>query len=74
MTVVVNGDVDLPANAVAAIQQSSLLGEKYVELAPPGNAEPAGDLREQPARNQHTPALGGLHVDLGARRHLVVEA
>jgi phospholipid/cholesterol/gamma-HCH transport system substrate-binding protein len=48
VTIVVNGDVDLPANSVAAIQQSSLLGEKYIELAPPGNAEPAGDLREQP--------------------------
>ncbi|MGY1802024.1 MCE family protein [Blastococcus sp. SYSU D00922] len=48
VTIVVNGDVDLPANAVAAIQQSSLLGEKYVELAPPGNAEPSGDLRDQP--------------------------
>jgi phospholipid/cholesterol/gamma-HCH transport system substrate-binding protein len=48
VTLTVNGDVDLPANAVAAIQQSSLLGEKYVELAPPGNAEPEGDLREQP--------------------------
>lgn len=48
VTVVVNGDVDLPANAVAAIQQSSLLGEKYVELAPPGNAVPAGDLRDRP--------------------------
>lgn len=48
VTVVVNGDVDLPANAVAAIQQSSLLGEKYVELAPPGNAEPSGDLRDRP--------------------------
>ena len=48
VTILVNGDVELPANAVAAIQQSSLLGEKYVELAPPGNAEPTGDLREQP--------------------------
>ncbi|WP_241037400.1 MCE family protein [Blastococcus litoris] len=48
VTIVVNGDVDLPANAVAAIQQSSLLGEKYVELAPPGNAEPSGDLRDRP--------------------------
>src|SRR3954464_15554796 len=35
VTISVNGDVDLPANAVAAIQQSSLLGEKYVELAAP---------------------------------------
>jgi phospholipid/cholesterol/gamma-HCH transport system substrate-binding protein len=47
VTLRVNGDVDLPANSVAAIQQSSLLGEKYVELAAPGNAEPEGDLREE---------------------------
>jgi phospholipid/cholesterol/gamma-HCH transport system substrate-binding protein len=44
VTVVVNGDVELPENAVAAIQQSSLLGEKYVELAAPGNEEPRGRL------------------------------
>ncbi len=44
VTITVNGDVDLPANAVAAIQQSSLLGEKFVELAPPGNEEPRGSL------------------------------
>jgi phospholipid/cholesterol/gamma-HCH transport system substrate-binding protein len=44
VTLTVNGDVQLPANAVAAIQQSSLLGEKYVELAAPGNEEPQGRL------------------------------
>src|SRR3712207_6076756 len=44
VTISVNGDVELPGNAVAAIQQSSLLGEKYVELAPPGNEEPRGRL------------------------------
>lgn len=44
VTISVNGDVELPANAVAAIQQSSLLGEKYVELAAPGNASPQGRL------------------------------
>jgi phospholipid/cholesterol/gamma-HCH transport system substrate-binding protein len=48
VTIVVNGDVELPANSVAAIQQSSLLGEKFVELAPPGNDEPEGSLREDP--------------------------
>lgn len=48
VTITVNGDVDLPANAVAAIQQSSLLGEKFVELAPPGNQEPRGSLRDEP--------------------------
>src|SRR4051794_5761187 len=46
VTVTVNGDVDLPANAVAAIQQSSLLGEKYVELAPPGHDRPQGHLED----------------------------
>lgn len=30
-----NNDVVLPANAVATIRQSSLLGEKFVSLAPP---------------------------------------
>jgi phospholipid/cholesterol/gamma-HCH transport system substrate-binding protein len=44
VTLTVNGDVELPSNAVAAIQQSSLLGEKYVELAAPGNEEPEGRL------------------------------
>jgi phospholipid/cholesterol/gamma-HCH transport system substrate-binding protein len=44
VTLTVNGDVELPANSVAAIQQSSLLGEKYVELAPPGGEEPEGRL------------------------------
>ncbi len=38
VTVQLDGDVRLPANALANIRQSSLLGEKYVELAvPPGN-------------------------------------
>jgi phospholipid/cholesterol/gamma-HCH transport system substrate-binding protein len=46
VTIAVNGDVELPANAVAAIQQSSLLGEKYVELAAPGNVEPKGSLED----------------------------
>ncbi|MFC4001582.1 MCE family protein [Prauserella oleivorans] len=35
VTLVVNGDVELPANAVANLRQSSLLGEKYVQLSPP---------------------------------------
>ena len=34
----------LPANATAAIQQTSLLGEKYVELAPPTAEQPQGRL------------------------------
>lgn len=37
VTMVVNGSVHLPGNAIAELQQSSLLGEWYVSLAsPPG--------------------------------------
>lgn len=35
VTVQVNGNVDLPANARAAVQMTSLLGEKYVSLDQP---------------------------------------
>lgn len=46
VTLKVNGDVELPANAVAMIQQSSLLGEKYVELAAPGGEQAQGTLED----------------------------
>jgi phospholipid/cholesterol/gamma-HCH transport system substrate-binding protein len=36
VTMLIDGDVHLPANATASLQQTSLLGEKYIELAPPG--------------------------------------
>lgn len=38
--------VKLPANAVAELRQTSLLGEKYVALAPPTGTAPVGRLRE----------------------------
>ena len=41
-----NGDVDLPANAVAKIGQTSLLGSLHVELAPPTDASAEGKLRD----------------------------
>lgn len=41
----VNGKVVLPANARAELQQTSLLGEKYVQLEQPP-ANPVGDLRD----------------------------
>jgi phospholipid/cholesterol/gamma-HCH transport system substrate-binding protein len=44
VTMKVNGDVDLPANAVATVGQTSLLGSAHVELAPPGGVAPAGRL------------------------------
>ncbi|MER7012380.1 MCE family protein [Saccharopolyspora sp. NPDC000359] len=47
VTVLVNGDVQLPANATARLRQSSLLGEKYVELAgPPEPQPPVGRLAD----------------------------
>lgn len=38
-------DVSLPANATAELKQTSLLGEKYVQLAPPTAEPAAGHLR-----------------------------
>ncbi|SFB30730.1 phospholipid/cholesterol/gamma-HCH transport system substrate-binding protein [Amycolatopsis marina] len=44
--VLVNGDVRLPANALANVRQSSLLGEKYVELASPAEDQAVGQLTD----------------------------
>jgi phospholipid/cholesterol/gamma-HCH transport system substrate-binding protein len=44
VTMQVNGDVHLPANAIASLNQSSLLGEKYVALAAPTDQAPTGTL------------------------------
>jgi phospholipid/cholesterol/gamma-HCH transport system substrate-binding protein len=41
----VNGDVSLPANAMARLRQTSLLGEKFVELADPTMGAPQGKLQ-----------------------------
>jgi phospholipid/cholesterol/gamma-HCH transport system substrate-binding protein len=44
ITMRINGDVDLPANATAKIGQTSLLGTVHVELARPTDAPPQGRL------------------------------
>ncbi|WP_424189930.1 MCE family protein [Actinokineospora sp. G85] len=41
VTLLVRGDVVLPANADAKVRQTSLLGEKYIELARPPAGVPA---------------------------------
>jgi len=41
-----NADVDLPANATAKLGQTSLLGSLHVELAPPADAPPEGKLHD----------------------------
>nr|WP_137812991.1 MCE family protein [Gandjariella thermophila] len=46
VTMAVNGDVRLPANAEAQLRQSSLLGEKYVALAEPVSERPQGRLAD----------------------------
>ncbi|MBT2268006.1 MCE family protein [Rhodococcus erythropolis] len=44
VTVSLNPDVQLPANATAKIGQTSLLGSQHIELAPPVGEEPEGRL------------------------------
>lgn len=46
VTMSLNGNVDLPANARATIGQTSLLGSLHIELAPPVDVEPEGRLQQ----------------------------
>jgi phospholipid/cholesterol/gamma-HCH transport system substrate-binding protein len=46
VTMSLNGDVDLPANATAKIGQTSLLGSLHVELSAPTDAAPQGKLHD----------------------------
>ncbi|WFR72315.1 MCE family protein [Prescottella defluvii] len=46
VTVSLNGDVHLPANATAKIGQTSLLGSQHLELAPPVGVAPEGTLED----------------------------
>jgi phospholipid/cholesterol/gamma-HCH transport system substrate-binding protein len=46
VTLTLNADVDLPANATATVGQTSLLGSKHIELAPPPAAAQTGRLHE----------------------------
>lgn len=46
VSMVVNGSVSLPANAGAELRQSSLLGEKYVQLRAPVDETPQGRLAD----------------------------
>jgi len=46
VTMKLNGDVVLPANATATVGQTSLLGSLHIELAPPQDAPPSGRLSD----------------------------
>lgn len=46
LTMSLDGDVDLPANATVKLGQTSLFGSLHIELAPPTDAPPQGKLHE----------------------------
>ncbi|MDF6017582.1 MCE family protein [Streptomyces sp. JH34] len=46
VTMRVNGKIKMPANAYAHLEQSSLLGEKYVQLSPPADGTAKGSLSD----------------------------
>ncbi|HWU07038.1 MAG TPA: MCE family protein [Streptomyces sp.] len=46
VTMRVNGKIKMPANAYAHLEQSSLLGEKYVQLSPPAEGTAEGSLSD----------------------------
>jgi phospholipid/cholesterol/gamma-HCH transport system substrate-binding protein len=46
LSIRLNGDVDLPANATVSLGQTSILGSLHIELAPPTDAAPAGKLHQ----------------------------
>ncbi|MEU9980841.1 MCE family protein [Streptomyces sp. NPDC050856] len=59
VTMRVNGGVRLPANAYAHLEQSSLLGEKYIQLTAPAGAlgRLADGARIPPARTNRNPEV-----------------
>lgn len=46
VTMRLNGDVQLPANAIAKVGQTSLLGSLHIELGPPADQPATGSLHE----------------------------
>ncbi len=46
VTMRLDGDVQLPANATATVGQTSLLGALHIELAAPTDTPPSGELRD----------------------------
>ncbi|WP_319430212.1 MCE family protein [Mycobacterium sp. RTGN5] len=46
VTMRIDGDVHLPANSTAKVGQTSLLGSMHIELAPPSDEAPQGQLKD----------------------------
>ncbi|MDJ1137566.1 MlaD family protein [Streptomyces iconiensis] len=71
VTMRVNGDVRLPPHPYARIEQSSLLGEKYVQILPPpkgggtqGGADPEAGSGSQDIEPAAHPAGASTHIPL----------
>ena len=47
VTMRINGDIRLPANSTAKLGQTSLLGSMHIELAPPKDEAPVGELNKR---------------------------
>jgi phospholipid/cholesterol/gamma-HCH transport system substrate-binding protein len=65
-----NESVHLPRNAVARLRQTSLLGEKFVELAPPSDVPAEGTLADgdtiEASRTARTPEVEEVFTALSA--------
>ncbi|MCX2922892.1 MlaD family protein [Streptomyces sp. NEAU-W12] len=59
VTMRINGDVRLPADSTARLEQSGLLGEKYVQLAAPAQESGAG-AGTAPGTGAETPVGAGV--------------
>ncbi len=46
VTMRIDGDIHLPANSTAKVGQTSLLGSMHIELAPPADRPPEGELTD----------------------------
>ncbi|HHX86010.1 MAG TPA: MCE family protein [Actinomycetales bacterium] len=64
---VLRDDLDLPANVEASIQQTNLLGEKFVQLTPPEGEAPTGRLQDGAViTTSHTRTATDIEQVLGA--------
>ena len=67
VTCAIDDAVSLPANAVAAVRETSLLGERFVALDPPAGAAPTGRLAPGTAvPSADNPTSPGTEQVLGA--------
>ncbi|MDX2358191.1 MCE family protein [Dietzia sp. PP-33] len=65
--IVLRDDLELPANVEASIQQTNLLGEKFVQLTPPGDEPPTGRLSDgDVVRTSNTRTATDIEQVLGA--------